>query len=88
MTSQGTFHAEQAIAYGKEVGHDTVVGGVNPRKAGTEHIGFPVFGSVAEVSRPGAGSLCGPSPKAGVSQGPAPSPRLGYPPPRGPAAAL
>ena len=48
--SQGTFHSEQAIAYGTQM-----VGGVTPGKGGTEHIGLPVFDSVHEaVAKTGA----------------------------------
>src|SRR3954465_13324079 len=42
--AQGTFHAEQGIAYGS-----TYVGGVTPGKGGTTHIGLPVFDTVAEA---------------------------------------
>src|SRR5215217_3404641 len=48
--SQGTFHSEQAIAYGTKM-----VGGVTPGKGGSVHIGLPVFDTVAEaVERTGA----------------------------------
>jgi succinyl-CoA synthetase alpha subunit len=44
--AQGTFHSEQAIAYGTKM-----VGGVTPGKGGTTHIGLPVFDTVAEAMR-------------------------------------
>ena len=40
----GTFHSEQAIAYGTQM-----VGGVTPGKGGTEHLGLPVFNTVADA---------------------------------------
>ncbi|WGE90098.1 succinate--CoA ligase subunit alpha [Actinobacillus arthritidis] len=41
---QGTFHSEQALAYGTQL-----VGGVSPNKGGTPHLGLPVFNTVREA---------------------------------------
>ncbi|AAK02365.1 TPA: succinate--CoA ligase subunit alpha [Pasteurella multocida] len=41
---QGTFHSEQALAYGTQL-----VGGVSPGKGGTTHLGLPVFNTVRDA---------------------------------------
>src|SRR5262245_2636076 len=41
---QGTFHSEQAIAYGTKM-----VGGVTPGKGGSKHLGLPVFNTVEDA---------------------------------------
>jgi succinyl-CoA synthetase alpha subunit len=41
---QGTFWSERMIEYGT-----TIMGGVNPKRAGTEHIGLPVYASAKEA---------------------------------------
>ncbi len=47
---EGTYHSEQALAYGTQM-----VGGVTPGKGGTQHLGLPVFDTVADaVAKTGA----------------------------------
>lgn len=41
---EGTFHAEQCLAYGTKI-----VGGVTPNKGGQEHLGLPVFNTVSDA---------------------------------------
>ncbi len=41
---EGTFHAEQCLAYGTQI-----VGGVTPNKGGQEHLGKPVFNTVSDA---------------------------------------
>ena len=55
MTGEtGTFHTQQALAYGTQM-----VAGVTPGKGGTEHIGLPVYDTVAEaVKTTGATASC------------------------------
>ena len=48
--AQGTFHSEQAIAYGTRM-----VGGVTPGKGGEQHLGLPVFDTVA-AAKTGTGA--------------------------------
>jgi hypothetical protein len=58
----GTFHCKQALEYGTKL-----VGGVNPAKAGTKHLGLPVYGSVKEAvaaEKPHASVLYVPPPFA------------------------
>ncbi|MEO7025966.1 MAG: succinate--CoA ligase subunit alpha, partial [Caulobacteraceae bacterium] len=60
--AQGTFHTEQAIAYGT-----AMVGGVSPGKGGTPHLGLPVFDTVGEAAaatRPDATVIYVPPPFA------------------------
>jgi len=59
---QGTFHSEQAIAYGTKM-----VGGVTPKKGGSLHLGLPVFDTVqqaADALRPDASVIYVPPPFA------------------------
>jgi len=44
--AQGTFHSEQAVAYGTKM-----VGGVTPGKGGTKHLNLPVFNTVQDAAR-------------------------------------
>ena len=63
---EGTFHAEQCMAYGTKI-----VGGVTPGKGGQEHLGQPVFNTVEEAVRAteGAGGGGGCAGKRGPDEG-------------------
>jgi len=59
---QGTFHSQQAIAYGTKM-----VGGVTPKKGGTLHLGLPVFDTVKDACdklKPDASVIYVPPPSA------------------------
>ena len=60
--AQGTFHTEQAIAYGTQM-----VGGVSPGKGGGTHIGLPIYDTVEEaVAATGATASVLPLPHSSV----------------------
>ena len=62
---QGTFHSKQAIEYGTNM-----VGGVRAGKGGTEHLGLPVFNTVAEAMaevKPDASVIYVPPPGAAAA---------------------